>query len=115
MIPELGHLALILALAMALVQSLWPIYGIAANRPAYRQVAAPAAFGQCFMLERPGGIEDHPLRGIDQQRGMTALAGAVRDHRDQLQLRLAGHRIGRAGDLGLGRGGGGAGMGPWRG
>ena len=50
MIPELGHLALILALAMALVQSLWPIYGIAANRPAYRQVAAPAAFGQCFML-----------------------------------------------------------------
>ena len=50
MIPELGHLALILALAMALVQSLWPLYGIAANRPAYQQVAAPAAVGHCLML-----------------------------------------------------------------
>ncbi|MBH04045.1 MAG: c-type cytochrome biogenesis protein CcmF, partial [Xanthomonadales bacterium] len=50
MIPELGHLALILALAMALVQSLWPIYGIAAGRPACQQVAAPAATGQCLMI-----------------------------------------------------------------
>ncbi|RJS92071.1 heme lyase CcmF/NrfE family subunit [Salinisphaera sp. Q1T1-3] len=50
MIPELGHLALILALAMALVQSLWPIYGIVCQRPAYQRVAGPAAVGQFLML-----------------------------------------------------------------
>lgn len=50
MIPELGQLALILALAMALIQSLWPLYGIVAERPAYLQLAAPAAVGQFLML-----------------------------------------------------------------
>lgn len=50
MIPELGRLALILALAMALVQSCWPLYGMATGRPAYRHFAAPAAIGQCLML-----------------------------------------------------------------
>ena len=50
MIPELGHLALVLALMMALVQSLWPLYGLAAGRPIYMRLAAPAALGQFLML-----------------------------------------------------------------
>ena len=50
MIPELGHFALILALGMALIQSLWPLYGLVARRPAYLDWAAPAAVGQFAML-----------------------------------------------------------------
>ncbi|MES1956235.1 heme lyase CcmF/NrfE family subunit [Salinisphaera hydrothermalis] len=50
MIPELGHFALVLALMMALVQSVWPLYGLAAKRPIYLQLAAPAAVGQFLML-----------------------------------------------------------------
>ncbi|WP_423820955.1 heme lyase CcmF/NrfE family subunit [Salinisphaera sp. SPP-AMP-43] len=50
MIPELGRLALMLALAMALVQSCWPLYGMAVRRPVYQHFAAPAAIGQCLML-----------------------------------------------------------------
>ncbi|ROO26698.1 heme lyase CcmF/NrfE family subunit [Salinisphaera orenii] len=50
MIPEIGHFALFLALGLALVQSVLPLYGIARNRADCLAVAAPAAIGQFVML-----------------------------------------------------------------
>ncbi|MDA3920175.1 MAG: heme lyase CcmF/NrfE family subunit [Salinisphaera sp.] len=50
MIPELGHLALVLALCLALVQAILPVYGFVRSRPDYLGVAAPAAVGQFVML-----------------------------------------------------------------
>ncbi len=46
MIPELGHFALILALALALVQAVLPILGAARGIPAFVAVARPVAQGQ---------------------------------------------------------------------
>jgi cytochrome c-type biogenesis protein CcmF len=51
MIAELGHFALILALALALVQAIVPLVGAHVNRLALMRVAGPAAQGQfLFML-----------------------------------------------------------------
>ncbi|MES1925223.1 heme lyase CcmF/NrfE family subunit [Salinisphaera sp. T31B1] len=50
MIPELGHFALILALGLALVQTVVPIYGVVRSRADCLAVAAPAAIGQFVML-----------------------------------------------------------------
>lgn len=51
MIAELGHFALILALALALVQAIVPLVGAHVNRLALMRVAGPAAQGQfVFML-----------------------------------------------------------------
>ncbi|HTP61320.1 MAG TPA: heme lyase CcmF/NrfE family subunit [Burkholderiales bacterium] len=49
MIPELGHFALILALAIALVQGTLPVWGAAKRQPAFFALARPAARAQ-FML-----------------------------------------------------------------
>ncbi|HEY1541334.1 MAG TPA: heme lyase CcmF/NrfE family subunit [Xanthobacteraceae bacterium] len=46
MIPELGHFALVLALAIALVQSTVPLYGARTGDAALMGVAAPAALAQ---------------------------------------------------------------------
>ena len=46
MIPELGHFALILALALALVQAVLPILGAARGIPAFVATARPVAQGQ---------------------------------------------------------------------
>jgi cytochrome c-type biogenesis protein CcmF len=43
MIPELGHLALILAFCAALVQAIPPLIGAQTNRPYWTALAAPAA------------------------------------------------------------------------
>ena len=45
MIPELGQFALILALLLAMVQSL-PLLGTLLRKPAWMAVALPAALGQ---------------------------------------------------------------------
>jgi len=50
MIPEIGHFALILALGLALIQTVVPLYGFARNRADCLAVAAPAAIGQFAML-----------------------------------------------------------------
>ena len=50
MIPELGHFALILALCLALVQSLLPLAGAWRRVPAWMAVARPAAAGQFVFL-----------------------------------------------------------------
>jgi len=49
-IPELGHFALILALAVALLQATLPMAGAALRRPAWMAVARPAARAQCALL-----------------------------------------------------------------
>ncbi|HUY68868.1 MAG TPA: heme lyase CcmF/NrfE family subunit [Alphaproteobacteria bacterium] len=50
MIPEIGHFALILALGVALAQSILPLYGAARRDPALMAVAPSAAFAQCALL-----------------------------------------------------------------
>jgi cytochrome c-type biogenesis protein CcmF len=50
MIPELGHFALIMALGIAVVQSLLPILGAARRVPEWVAVAAPAARLQLLSL-----------------------------------------------------------------
>ena len=43
MIPELGHFALILALGLALVQTIFPLMGTTWGIPHWMAVARPAA------------------------------------------------------------------------
>ncbi|MEC4890398.1 MAG: heme lyase CcmF/NrfE family subunit [Nitrospira sp.] len=50
MIPEVGHFALILALCVALVQGILPIYGAAAGSPVLMSVAKPAARTQFLLV-----------------------------------------------------------------
>ncbi|HUH59595.1 MAG TPA: heme lyase CcmF/NrfE family subunit [Candidimonas sp.] len=50
MIAELGHFALILALALALVQATVPLIGAHVHRVALMRVAGPAALGQFLFL-----------------------------------------------------------------
>ena len=50
MIPEIGHFALILALCVALVQSVIPIVGAARNIPGWIAVARPAAYTQLLFV-----------------------------------------------------------------
>ncbi len=50
MIPEIGHFALILALCLALVQTIFPLIGAARSIPNWMGVARPAAVGQLFFL-----------------------------------------------------------------
>jgi cytochrome c-type biogenesis protein CcmF len=51
MIPEIGHVALILAFAMALVQGIWPLLGAQRNQARWMALARPAAKAQfAFVL-----------------------------------------------------------------
>ncbi|BAW80825.1 cytochrome c-type biogenesis protein CcmF [Candidatus Nitrosoglobus terrae] len=50
MIPELGHLALILALTLALSQAILPLVGAQRGIVGWMNVARTAAYGQCFFI-----------------------------------------------------------------
>jgi cytochrome c-type biogenesis protein CcmF len=50
MIPELGHLALILALTLALSQAVLPLVGAQRGIVGWMNVARTSAYGQCFFL-----------------------------------------------------------------
>jgi cytochrome c-type biogenesis protein CcmF len=50
MIPEFGHFALIIALCMALAQSVLPLIGAARGNGAWMALAKPAAHGQFVFL-----------------------------------------------------------------
>ncbi len=50
MIPELGHFALTLALALAIVQAVVPMVGAATGRAAWMLAGRPAALGQCAAI-----------------------------------------------------------------
>ncbi|MDO9371314.1 MAG: heme lyase CcmF/NrfE family subunit [Gammaproteobacteria bacterium] len=50
MIPEIGHFALIIALGVALVQTILPLVGAARGIPSWMAVARPAARAQCVFL-----------------------------------------------------------------
>jgi len=50
MIPELGHFALIIALAVAIVQSIVPLVGAAKNDASMMALARPAAFAQFLFV-----------------------------------------------------------------
>ncbi|MFK5984065.1 MAG: heme lyase CcmF/NrfE family subunit [Pseudomonadota bacterium] len=50
MIPELGHMALIVALSIAFIQAFVPMYGAQTNKPALIAIARPAALAQALMM-----------------------------------------------------------------
>ncbi|TYT24828.1 heme lyase CcmF/NrfE family subunit [Luteimonas viscosa] len=50
MLPELGQVALLLALLAALLQSVLPLAGAAGGRPAWMAVARPSAYAQLALL-----------------------------------------------------------------
>ena len=50
MTAELGHYALILALAVALAQFVLPLWGAQRNDPTLMAIAQPAALVQFFLL-----------------------------------------------------------------
>ena len=50
MIPELGNLSLMLALCLALVQSIFPITGSFRGNERWMALARPAAMGQFFFV-----------------------------------------------------------------
>ena len=50
MIPELGNFALLLALSLAIVQTIFPLVGATQKIPNWMAVARPAASGQLFFM-----------------------------------------------------------------
>ena len=50
MIVETGHYALVLALALALIQSVLPLWGVRRRDAALTATAAPAALGQFVLV-----------------------------------------------------------------
>ena len=50
MIPEIGHFALVLALALALIQSVLPIWGAARNDAVWMQSAKWSSLGQVVFV-----------------------------------------------------------------
>ncbi|HEY6972944.1 MAG TPA: heme lyase CcmF/NrfE family subunit [Nitrospiraceae bacterium] len=50
MIPEIGHFALMLALCVAVVQAVLPVWGAATNNAAFMAIAKPAAHGQFLLV-----------------------------------------------------------------
>jgi len=50
MLPELGHLALVIALCMALAQTIYPLVGAQTGRRHWMAVARPAALGQFLFV-----------------------------------------------------------------
>jgi len=50
MIPEIGHFALILALSVAIVQGVFPLWGSFNGKLAWTAMARPAAYAQLFFL-----------------------------------------------------------------
>ena len=59
MIPELGHFALIIAFAIAIVQSVAPLLGAARNNVAMMAVARPAALAQLLFVGLAYAILTH--------------------------------------------------------
>jgi cytochrome c-type biogenesis protein CcmF len=50
MIPEIGHIALITAFVIALIQCVFPLWGAHTQRSQWMSLARPAAYAQCFMI-----------------------------------------------------------------
>jgi cytochrome c-type biogenesis protein CcmF len=50
MIPELGHYALVLALCLALVQTIFPLAGTHFHKQTWIALARPMAYGQCLLI-----------------------------------------------------------------
>ena len=50
MIPEIGQFALVLALCIAVVQAIFPVWGTLNNTPGWVAMARPLAWGQLLFL-----------------------------------------------------------------
>ncbi len=50
MIPEIGHFALILALSVAIVQGVFPLWGTFTGKSNWISMVKPAAYGQLFFM-----------------------------------------------------------------
>jgi len=51
MIPEFGHFALILAICLSVVQSIFPLVGAARNNHAWMRLARSSAIGQSDSMD----------------------------------------------------------------
>ena len=65
MIPELGHFALILALALALAQGIFPLLGAARGKPAWMRAARTTALGQFLFIAIAFGTLVYAFVGND--------------------------------------------------
>ena len=65
MIPELGHFALIVALAMALAQSVLPLIGAQTGNAAWMSLAKPSARGQFLFIAIAYGCLTHAFINND--------------------------------------------------
>ena len=82
MIPEIGHFALILALALALVQAIFPLIGSFTGSRSWMDMARPLAWGQfTFALIAFAAL----VQAFLTERLLGRLCGP------QLQLPDAGH------------------------
>ena len=80
MIPEIGHFALILALALAACQAVLPLVGAHRNDAAMMSVARPAAFGQFLFVTHPGppvAQYDHDQRDRKTAPDVCAVVAVV--------------------------------------
>jgi cytochrome c-type biogenesis protein CcmF len=73
MIPEIGHFALILALSLALVQTIFPLIGAARGIPNWMAVARPAAVGQFLFMTLAYGCLTYAF--IDNDFSVLYVAG----------------------------------------
>ena len=76
MIPEIGHFALILALCLAITQSVFPLVGTFTNTPSWVRMARPLSAGQLvFMgIAQPdrGDFEEYYARLRSKTEGLPS-------------------------------------------
>jgi len=72
MIPEIGHLALVLALVLALIQGTLPLIGAQKKISSWVEVAAPAALGQTLFIMISFGCLTYAFLTDDFSVGYTA-------------------------------------------
>jgi cytochrome c-type biogenesis protein CcmF len=98
MIDEIGHFALVLALCIAVLQSLVPLYGAARNDAALMAWARPAALAQCvfvatafFALMHAYAVSDFSLANVAANSNSTKpllykLTGVWSNHEGSMLL-----------------------------
>jgi cytochrome c-type biogenesis protein CcmF len=96
MIPELGNLALMLALGVALVQGVLPLAGSFGKRSRWMALARPAAAAQCLLVSLSFGALVHALVMNDFS---VAYVAANSNSRLPVYYRIAGAWGGHEGSL----------------
>ena len=87
MIPELGHLCLVLALCLAGAQAFFGLAGPLTNRPAWTAVARPAAVGQFVFVATAFGLLTHAFIVNDFSVSVSSVSAASSWNRCHLKGR----------------------------